>query len=495
MPLSERRAGALGLNPNEVRTLARPRSMTVLARGTLLLVAALLAGCAGGGGARTTPAAAGSAAPMGHAKVTITIHRSAAASSARRPAFISPSTQSIAIYVFSVDGGGNIAGNPVATTYADLTPQSPNCTGTDTVVCSVAVGAPPGTDAFGVELYSGTGESGSLLGSLSPTSATERTITAGDNNVTLPLVVGGVAANVTISGNVSRLVLGSPASIPLNIVATDAAGNVIVGADPYAYGITLNNSDSSGALNLSTATVTSPANAVTLTYTGGALTGPPTIGGSATYASVTPYSLQYVSGTLTSPCTGGLCSGVANGPQPFASSVSEAGYDGQPFTLSVNGSGCTVDPSGSTAATNGALAFNLYGPPTGGTCTVQATDIAGNGLPIVVSFAAAVTPTLVSTCGDSLPKPADPYGVGLYVYVGCGNVGTLYGSYLFVPLDSFYNPLSFQIAVYANPNEAALGQFTIGSNRYITGVAISPPYVVYSGQSGTSQVPFTSLVP
>jgi hypothetical protein len=469
--------------------------MTVLAGGTWLLAAALLAGCGGGGGARTTPSAAGNAAPLGHATVTISIHRSAAAANARKPAFISPSTQSIAISVYSVDGSGDISANPVATTDADLTPQSPNCTGSDTVVCSVAVGAPPGTDAFGVQLYSGTGEGGSLLGSLAPTAATERTIVAGQNNVTLPLVIGGVAANVTITGNVSRLRLGTPATVILNIVAADAAGNVIVGADPYAYPIALTDSDSSGALTFSTSSVTSPASLVTLSYNGAALTGPPTIGGAATYANVTPYSLQYVSGTLTSPCSGGLCSNVANGPQPFASSFSEAGYDAQPLTLGVSGSGCTVDPSGSTAASNGGLGFNLYGPPAGGPCTVTATDIAGNTAGITVSFAAAGTPAIISTCGDGLPLPADPNGGSLYVDIGCGNVGVQYGSYLFVPLDSTENPISFQIAAYANPNEAAVALIGIGGNRYINGVTIVPPYVIYSGQDGGSDVPIGSLNP
>jgi hypothetical protein len=429
---------------------------------------------------------------MGHAVATITIHRSAAAANKRRPAFISPSTQSIAISVYPVDGGGNIAPDPIATTYADLTPQSPNCTGTDTVVCSVSVPAPPGTDAFGVQLFSQPGEGGSVIGALLPSPATERTIVAGANNVALPLVIGGVPAAVTISAGVTRFVQGTPASVPLTVVATDGAGNMIVGSDPYANPITLTNSDVSGAVTLSTTTLTSPAGTVTLTYTGGSLTGPPTIGGVVSSGSVTPLSFQYVSGSVSLTCSPS-CSGLANGPAPYPLTAHENGYDAQPMTIGISGIGCQVDPSGSTSASGGSVIANVYGPPGGGSCTVTATDIAGNTNGANLTFVPAGTPSVVSICGDGLPKPGDPNGGNLYVDVGCGNAGVLYGSYLFVPLDSTYNPISFQIAVYANPNQAAITQMTVGGNRYINGVAVSPPYVNYSGQDGTTQVPISSL--
>lgn len=431
---------------------------------------------------------------MGHATVTITIHRSAAVSSARRPAFVSPSAQSIAISVYSVDGGGNISANPISTTYADLTGNSPDCTGDGTITCSIPVAVPPGTDAFGLQLFAYTGEGGSVLGSVAPTAATERTITAGQNNVLLPLVVGGVPANVTIS-TLTLLRAGTPASNAMTVVATDAAGNVIVGSDPYANPIVLTDSDTSGATSLSQTTLTSPATPVLFSYNGGALSGPPTISGTVSGGYVTPASIQYLAGNVAMTCSAG-CSGLTNGPQPYPLTISESGYDAQPFSVSVNGSGCSVDPSGSVQASNGSAVVNVYGPPAGGTCTVYATDIGADTTSANAGFAAAANPTIVSTCGDALPKPPDPYGVGLYVYVGCGNVGVLYGSYLFVPLDSYWNPLTFQIAAYANPNEAAITQFTIsGGNRYITSVAISSPNVVFNGQAGGSNVPFTSLVP
>lgn len=456
-----------------------------------LIVATLLAGCAGGGGAKATPAAR-SAAPLGHAKVTITIHRGAAASTGRRPAFISPSAQSIAIAVYGVDVGGNVILDPqLSVTYADLTPESPNCTGQSTITCTIAVAAPPGTDAFGVQLYAGTGESGALLGSVAPSAATVRTITAGQDNVLLPLVVGGVPAGLTLSSNVSLLRQGTPATFPLSVVATDGGGNIIVGSDPYANPITLSNADVTGALTLSTISVTSPATSVIVTYTGGSLLGPPTIGATVSGAS-TQASLSYLSGSVSLDCSSG-CSGIANGPQPYPVTVQESGYGTQPFTLSAGGAGCTIDPAGSIAASGGSVVTNLYGPPAGGTCTLSATDIGADTNTANVTFVAAATPAVVSTCGDALPKPADPNGGSLYLTTGCGNAGVQYGGYLFVALDSTYNPQSFQVAVYANPNAAAVTQFTVGGNRYISGVAISPPYVVYTGQNGTTLVAISSL--
>jgi hypothetical protein len=109
-----------------------------------LAVAAVLAGCGGGGAsssgaAPAAPATSNAPIPL---TITITVPRSTAVTeSTRRPAYISPSTQSITGAVVPAAGG------PATTAVANCpTPQT---------TCAIQLLAPLGLDTFTLSLYDG----------------------------------------------------------------------------------------------------------------------------------------------------------------------------------------------------------------------------------------------------------------------------------------------------------------------------------------------------
>jgi hypothetical protein len=215
----------------------------------------------------------GGAAPTTSARFTITVPvAEGMSSSSRKAAYVSPSTLSVVITLVSVNGSA-YTGTPasVATNVACTTP--PSC------VYTVTAPAVPGSDVFTVATYDAaqmstapTAPTGSLLSE----AMTMVTVTAGTANVvTTPLVLGGVVNSVAISVGPTTLPAGTAATVPVTVAAFDANHNQIVGMANYisaadtALAITLANSDSSGLTALSTTSVTSPATAVALTYTGG----------------------------------------------------------------------------------------------------------------------------------------------------------------------------------------------------------------------------------
>lgn len=172
------------------------------------------------------------------------------ASAARRPAFIAPSVRS---GTFSVNGG-----TPVV---AELVAGAPGCTTTASgLTCLVTVQAPGGSDTFTVALYDAANASGALLGTGTTTAVINGATSVG-------ITIGGVVAAVNLAFTNPAPAGGMPATLPLTITALDADGNIIL-ADPYATPITLSDSDTSGATQLSSTTVASPAQAVTVTFNG-----------------------------------------------------------------------------------------------------------------------------------------------------------------------------------------------------------------------------------
>ena len=431
---------------------------------------------------------------MGSATVTISVPASGGATALRRgPAYVSGASQSISISSYAVVSNV-IAGSPSATANQDLTSSSPGCSGTGPIVCSITIPAPIGQVAFSVTVYAGLGQSGAVLSALPQTAATEFTVAEGAKNVVLPLILGGVPKTIVVTPYAGAVTGGFSTTVPLAVVASDAAGNVIVGAGDYANPIALTNTDGSGSTALSTATVSGPSSTVSLAYNGGAFTSPLTIGATATGATATPGQIQLVLGALNVACSSG-CSSLSNGNTPYSETISEGGYGNGAFTLSGSGSSCTFDPPSSVAAANGSATVNIYPDPAGGTCTLGVTSSDSKNATATAAFVAAANPTVTTNCGYPLIFPPDPNGGTLYIYNGCGNTSVFYGSYLVVPLQSTTNPGSFQIALYANPAQSAVRQFTVGGNRYITSTAIAPPDVQFNGQSGTSNVAFTSLIP
>lgn len=88
-----------------------------------------------------------------------------------------------------------------------------------------------------------------------------------------------VPTSIAVSfGDAPNAVAGLAQVFPLKVVLKDQHGNAIQGT--YAQAITLSDSDTSGATKLSTTTVTSSTQSVSLTYSGARVSGPVTISAS-----------------------------------------------------------------------------------------------------------------------------------------------------------------------------------------------------------------------
>jgi virginiamycin B lyase len=217
-------------------------------RGTALILTALLAACGSGvpRGAKTAPP------PATGKTVSVAFHIVATkkpSGAARKPKYVSLGTQSAAIAV-------SAPGLPATTTIINCALGS----------CDGSVDAPVATDTFTVKLY----DDGNGQGNLLSAGATTQTIVQDQAN-SVNITFDGVPVKTTaLVLDMPNPLIGTPATINLSVGAVDAAGFTIVGPGSYNPPIVLTLTDPSGATSLSTTTVTSPNDVVTLAYNGAA---------------------------------------------------------------------------------------------------------------------------------------------------------------------------------------------------------------------------------
>ncbi|MHB8153583.1 MAG: beta-propeller fold lactonase family protein, partial [Bacillati bacterium] len=237
---------------------------------------ALLAGCGGAQNAALPPHAG--SAPIGArsaARLTITIpHATSSNSSQRRPQYISPATQALAV---------TITGPTALSEGINLTTGNPSCTVNlySNLVCTVSLALAPCPSS--TACYTGTfttydqaytnasGGSCTPLSSctqpagtkaLSQAQSVSFLVAAGAAN-NLPITLGGVPAAVavlssagTISGNaLTGFVLPTGQSGKVSVLGVDADGNYILG--PGAPTVSLTTSDAT-QFTVSTPTTSAP---------------------------------------------------------------------------------------------------------------------------------------------------------------------------------------------------------------------------------------------
>jgi len=165
------------------------------------------------------------------------------------------------------------AGNPLVYGYNfyALTPQSTYCTGggTQALVCTLAVQAPPGADTFTVTTYDGTTAYAYIISTASIT----QTITAQSSN-TINITTNGVVTILQLALDDPFPATGASSTTAVRAQAADADGNLIIG--PFDMPLVLTDSDASGATSLSATSLAAPG-ALSLSYTGAALSGGATI--------------------------------------------------------------------------------------------------------------------------------------------------------------------------------------------------------------------------
>jgi len=192
-----------------------------------LCAAVVLTACGGGGG-HTLPAAAPSptAAPLGSARIALTIPNRITPSSERRAQYVSSSTQSVQ---FTANPGA------VQTTV--------NLTGSNCVenaqstgkVCTFPVSAPIGNVTFSMIAYDQLNGSGNALSAASNFSAT---IAEGKSNTLVPIIMGGIPNSIVVhyaDGTMSAILDGAVTK-PLTIDVYDADNNIIVAPGAFVNG-------------------------------------------------------------------------------------------------------------------------------------------------------------------------------------------------------------------------------------------------------------------
>ncbi len=385
------------------------RHHRVLFAAASVAFAAIVAAC-GGGGSSSLPHSGLSIARTAAATVKVFVPNSSASSSSRKPAFISPSTTTITIAVYTVNGATpSPTSAPVSITIA----SSSDCTtGANGVSCTITVTVPVATAVvLQISSYDATGAllGQGLLGPINTTLA---------NIPTQSVSIGGVPATIVFTpSGLSAGNDGQTHSITFGVAALDASGNTIIQPGTYPNPIALSISgDINGALSLPITSVASPgpnngATAVTLNYNSAIAITQATIAatsGSST-ASVTFAPIVFSPTSLPSLTVGGSTQSVT---------VSEAGYGGA-FTVPGSGSVATVTcvPANCTPASAGGSIVVNVAPGGAGAETVSIIDANGGfaNLPITVTGAGG---------GGALVAP--PYSI--YEYAAGGkNYGITVG--------------------------------------------------------------------
>jgi hypothetical protein len=190
---------------------------------------------------------------------------------------------------------------------------------------------------------------------------------------------------LNVSSVPATFTAGTPATATITVVARDASGNIIVGADPYATAIALVDNDPTGNTSLSTSSVVSPASTVALTYGGGPLSGS-SFDLAAQYPATPAVTANVSIGILNTTgvtAVPAVLAFLSPAQPPLDVAYGEASYTGG-FT--VNAASC------SGIATVLDLGGTLHVTPTGaGSCSVTISDNGGRSTGVAIG----VTQTLV----------------------------------------------------------------------------------------------------
>jgi len=227
----------------------------------------MLAACGGQNSSFSTPATmpipATSPKNVGVASITIRVPARATSVSARRPAYVSASTQSL---VIAVDG---VNGTPV-----NLTTGSPNCmaaTSTTPLTCTAQIPVSAGSHTFAFTTFDATGGTGHQLSTASLTKMivanTLNSLSVVLTGIPVAIQVSGPAGSTGIVGNQTNgLQFLATTQQTITVTASDAGGNVIIG--PGAPTLTANVSGPSANSGITAAAVAGSANQFTVSSTG-----------------------------------------------------------------------------------------------------------------------------------------------------------------------------------------------------------------------------------
>jgi streptogramin lyase len=176
---------------------------------------------------------------------------SASSATARKPAFVSPSTNGVVVTTYAHSDSAHQS--PLATSVTDVSSGSGACaTGAATRTCTISSTAPLGTDDFAFVLYDTAPAGGTIPAAahILGTAGVTQTIFVNATNI----VNAGVNALIVgLAGQASAVRLGADGAvhnIGLTIAPTDFGNNAIVAGSsnvPFANPITVTATESGGS--------------------------------------------------------------------------------------------------------------------------------------------------------------------------------------------------------------------------------------------------------
>jgi outer membrane protein assembly factor BamB len=358
--------------------MMRPNTIHVFSIGVL---AVALYSCGGGGGTAgsTMPLPAASESPVkAPAAISLLIPAAPHASSThgKRPLYVSPYTNGVAIWAYAV--GTTQPTQP--TTTANVSSSSSICTtnGDGSRTCGIPITLAPGNYEITLSAYDAPPLNGTPQGNvLSTGTANAVAIVANTANV-IPLTLNGVPAKLALGPQLNAVATGQSQQLTLYVNALDADGNVIIAPGSFNTPINLTLSDTANTLALGTTQITSPSTtSISLTYSGQTDT-KATITASAT--GTQSASIQFAPLNI-SPQTLSLQTS-----QQQSVTISDYNISG---AVSATSSTCaSVAPASATPGSAGATITFTVTANTVGSCTIQFSANSGN-----ISFALPVSVT------------------------------------------------------------------------------------------------------
>lgn len=409
-------------------------------------IAGLLALAACGGGASSSPPAAAKAVAGSSGTLAFTIAipaATAASATTRRPAYVSPATNSVAFQVGS--------GTPQVVAVTPGSAACPLVSGFYTCTADVSAAAGSGQHLT-VTTYASTNGTGTAL---STNTLVVNVIANQSNPVTVTL--NGIAASFALSAMPAMVTTGTASSIVVTYSALDASGNTIIGpgsiinaaGNVVAPALASSNTSafSIGALS---------GNSWTVNYNGAATASPVTFTVSNTgvtsanaMAVVTSGAqnlfVANVTGTTnnvevyTPPYTGAptvVTSGLTSDEAPFYVAVGSSGdlfvpsaagvqiyappYTGAPTTIAIAGgtNQVTLDASGNLFSANANNTITEYAPPYTG--AAAATISTGVSSPETMAVDNAGDLFVTNVGNDSVTAYVPPYTAAPTVMAGAG---------------------------------------------------------------------------
>ncbi len=186
---------------------------------SLFLTSALTA-CGGAVTVPTrTPPADSNTSKSGLVTLTITVPPSTTRSTGRRPAYVSPGTQSVSV---TPQGG-------MPQVFA-IAANSPNCTSSGgALTCTFSASLPAGqNEVIAISTYANAAGTGVPLS----TGTVTTTVVSGAANA-INATLGGVVAAVSVVLNPMSVATGTASSVQVIVNALDPSNNTIVGPDGY----------------------------------------------------------------------------------------------------------------------------------------------------------------------------------------------------------------------------------------------------------------------